>query len=39
MNSYNNPATKALAIMTKKAASLNNESGMSTVEYSFVSSG
>lgn len=33
MNSYNNPATKALAIMTKKAASLNNESGMSTVEY------
>ncbi|AHI18976.1 hypothetical protein CZ765_07965 [Corynebacterium casei] len=33
MNSYNNPATKALAIMTKKAASLNNDSGMSTVEY------
>lgn len=33
MNSYNNPATKALALMTKKAASLSNESGMSTVEY------
>ena len=33
MNIHNSPAGKSLAIIIKKAGALNNENGMSTVEY------
>jgi len=33
MNAYNNPARQTLALVIKKAAAVNNDKGMSTVEY------
>ena len=33
MNAYNNPARQTLALVVKKAAAVNNDKGMSTVEY------
>ena len=33
MNSHNNLASKALAVLVRKASVVNNENGMSTIEY------
>lgn len=33
MNTHNNPARKALALLARKASLIGNENGMSTVEY------
>ena len=33
MNSHNNLASKALAVVVRKASVVNNEDGMSTIEY------
>ena len=34
MNTHNNLASKALAVLVRKASVVNNENGMSTIEYS-----
>ena len=33
MNTRNNPASKTLAVLVQKASVVNNENGMSTIEY------
>ena len=33
MNSHNNLASKALAVLVRKASVVNNQKGMSTIEY------